>query len=112
MPKPKLVAVGLTETPRATVAERFDRPKPDDEAYQRLVDGPAAAAPGTRRPARGSKRKSAEPGEPMLVRLPPDLARDLRHMAVDERASLTHVVTNLVRAAVVKWRKKRDGDGE
>jgi hypothetical protein len=108
MAKPKLVelAGGLTDTPRTSVAERFDAPKPDDAAYERLVDGPAGGR-APRRPARGSKRKSAELGEPLLVRLPPDLLDGLRHMAVDERASLTHVVTDLVRAAVIKWRKNQ-----
>lgn len=45
-----------------------------------------------------SKLKSAEVGEPMTIRLPPELARALRMHCASERRSVTNAVTEAVRA--------------
>ena len=70
------------------------------------LDAPAAPARAGKASKKGSPRRAAEEGERLTVYLPADLHEHVRRYAFDDKASLSHVVTEAVRL-LVKQRSRR-----
>ena len=84
-----------------------DPPPPASEGAPVLpLDAPAAPARAGKASKKGSPRRAAEEGERLTVYLPADLHEHVRRYAFDDKASLSHVVTEAVRL-LVKQRSRR-----
>lgn len=63
-------------------------PPVDETALREIIGGETHA----------SKKRRSEPGERVTVILPPDLLKRLRIQAIDEGCSVSHAITEAVRA--------------